>query len=179
VWTRPREREAVQPHSRWRARRSPCGLLVNKPGSRQAGSRRLKARSNPRAEVVVRSDGLAPYLGAQSGGTREGKSPSCARSDLHHLGQTEFLIVLRNGNNVNQLASALQSLAQPKAWTGTASQLAAALNAFGLSPSFTAARLSIQLHKFEPELWWRHGLAIRFSRTSERRLICLAKRDAH
>src|ERR1700694_1489254 len=30
---------------------APCGLLVNKLGSRQAGARRLKVRSNPRAEV--------------------------------------------------------------------------------------------------------------------------------
>jgi hypothetical protein len=80
---------------------------------------------------------------------------------------------------MNQLASTLQSLAQPEGWTGTASQLAAALNAAGLSPSITAARLSIQLHNLEPELWWRHGLSIRFSRTSEHRLICLVKREAH
>jgi hypothetical protein len=36
VWTRPREREAVEPCSRSEARRSPSGLLVNMPGSRQA-----------------------------------------------------------------------------------------------------------------------------------------------
>ena len=77
-----------------RARRSPCGLPVNKLGSRQAGARRLKARSNPRAEVVVRSDGLAPYLGNAERGTREGKSSSCACSDLHHLGRMEFVEVL-------------------------------------------------------------------------------------
>ena len=79
---------------------------------------------------------------------------------------------------MNQLASTLQSLAQPQAWTGTASQLAAALNASGLNPSITAARLSMLLHKLEPELWWMHGLSIRFSRTGERRLIRLAKRGS-
>jgi hypothetical protein len=76
---------------------------------------------------------------------------------------------------MNQLASALQQLAQPEAWTGTASQLAAALNASGFGASTTAARLSIQLHNLEPELWWTHGLSIHFSRTSEQRLIRLAK----
>ncbi|MCU1337828.1 MAG: putative bacteriophage related protein [Bryobacterales bacterium] len=35
---------------------------INKLGSRQAGARHLKAWSNSRAEVVVRSDGPAPYL---------------------------------------------------------------------------------------------------------------------
>ena len=80
---------------------------------------------------------------------------------------------------MNQLAYALQLLAQREAWTGTASQLAAVLNAVGFRPSITAARLSIQLHNLEPELWWRYGLSIRFSRNSERRLICLAKRHAH
>ena len=49
-------------------------LLVNKLGSRQAGSRRLKAWSDPRAEVVVRSDGLAPYLGDAERGTRGAKA---------------------------------------------------------------------------------------------------------
>src|SRR6478736_8734811 len=80
---------SVRPSSRVRTERAeaPCGLLVNKPGSRQAGSRRLKAWSNPRAEVVVRSEGLAPYLGTLSAAHGEGKSPSCARSDLHHLGR--------------------------------------------------------------------------------------------
>src|SRR5260370_12895705 len=53
---------------------APCGLLVNKLGSRQAGSRRLKAWSDPRAEVVVRSDGLAPYLGNAERGTRGAKA---------------------------------------------------------------------------------------------------------
>jgi len=58
---------------------------------------------------------------------------------------------------MNQLAYALQLLAQREAWTGTASQLAAVLNAVGFRPSITAARLSIQLHNLEPELWWRYG----------------------
>ena len=53
---------------------APSGLLVNKLGSRQAGSRRLKAWSDPRAEVVVRSDGLAPYLGNAERGTRGAKA---------------------------------------------------------------------------------------------------------
>jgi hypothetical protein len=78
---------------------------------------------------------------------------------------------------MNQLALTLKSLAHPEVWTGTASQLAAALNAAGLSPSTTAARLSIRLRNLEPTLWWSHGLSIRFSRTSEQRLIHLAKRD--
>jgi hypothetical protein len=78
---------------------------------------------------------------------------------------------------MNQLASTLQSLAQPEAWTGTASQLAAALNASGMNPSTTAARLSIQLRNLEPTLWWSHGLSISFSRTGEQRLIHLAKRE--
>ena len=77
---------------------------------------------------------------------------------------------------MNQLASTLQSLAYSEAWTGTASQLATALNASGLNPSITAARLSIQLRNLEPTLWWDHGLSIRFSRTGEQRLIHLAKR---
>jgi hypothetical protein len=79
---------------------------------------------------------------------------------------------------MNQLVSALQLLAQPEAWTGTASQLATVLKAVGFRPSTTAARLSIQLHNLEPELWWKYGLSIRFSRNRERRLICLAKRHA-
>jgi hypothetical protein len=78
---------------------------------------------------------------------------------------------------MNQLASTLQSLAQPEVWTGTATQLAAALNAAGLSPSTTAARLSIRLRNLEPTLWWDHGLSIRFSRTGEQRLIHLATRE--
>ena len=78
---------------------------------------------------------------------------------------------------MNQLASALQSLGHTEAWTGTASQLAAALNAAGLSPSTTAARLSVQLRNREPTLWWDHGLSIRFSRTGEQRLIHLATRE--
>jgi hypothetical protein len=53
---------------------APCGLLVNKLGNRQAGSRRLEAWSNPRAEVVVRSDGLAPYLGNAERGMRRAKA---------------------------------------------------------------------------------------------------------
>jgi len=77
---------------------------------------------------------------------------------------------------MNQLASTLQSLAHAKAWTGTASQLAIALNGFGLSPSITASRLSVQLRNLEPTLWWGHGLSIRFTRTGEQRLIHLAKR---
>ena len=105
VWTGPQERQAVQPRSK-RACRSPRGLLVNKLGSRQAGSRRLKAWSNPRAEAVVRSEGLAPYLGTQSAAHAEGKSPSCARSDLHHLGLIENLgekIVCKKRNGPSQL----------------------------------------------------------------------------
>jgi hypothetical protein len=78
---------------------------------------------------------------------------------------------------MNQLASTLQSLAHPNAWTGTASQLAAALNSSGLSPSITASRLSIRLRNLEPTLWWGHGLSISFSRTGEQRLIHLAKRE--
>ena len=75
---------------------------------------------------------------------------------------------------MNQLASTLQSLTHSEAWTGTASQLAAALNSSGLS--ITASRLSVQLRNLEPSLWWVHGLSIRFSRTGEQRLIHLVKR---
>jgi hypothetical protein len=78
---------------------------------------------------------------------------------------------------MNQLASTLQSLAQAKGWTGTASHLAAVLNAAGLCPSITASRLSVQLRNLEPTLWWDHELSIRFSRTGEQRLIHLAKRE--
>jgi hypothetical protein len=78
---------------------------------------------------------------------------------------------------MNQLALTLQSLAQPEVWTGTATQLAAALNAAGLSPSTTAARLSIRLRNLEPTLWWGHGVSIRFSRTGEQRLIHLVRRE--
>ena len=79
---------------------------------------------------------------------------------------------------MNQLASTLQSVAHSEAWTGTASQLAAALNAAGLSPSTTAARLAMQLRNLEPTLWWKHGLSIRFTRTGEQRLIHLTRREA-
>ena len=78
---------------------------------------------------------------------------------------------------MNQLALTLKSLAHAEVWTGTASQLAAALNASGLSPSITASRLSVQLRNLEPTLWWNHGLSIRFSRTGEQRLIHLATRE--
>ena len=77
---------------------------------------------------------------------------------------------------MNELASTLQSLAHPDTWTGTASQLAAALNSSGLS--ITASRLSVRLRNLEPTLWWDHGLSIRFSRTGEQRLIHLAIRDS-
>jgi hypothetical protein len=77
---------------------------------------------------------------------------------------------------MNQLASTLQSLAQSEAWTGTASQLAAALNSSGLS--ITASRLSVRLRNLEPTLWWDHGLSISFSRTGEQRLIHLAIRNS-
>jgi hypothetical protein len=77
---------------------------------------------------------------------------------------------------MNQLASTLQSLAQADNWTGTASQLAAALNSSGLS--ITASRLAVRLRNLEPTLWWSHGLSIRFSRTGEQRLIHLAQRDS-
>jgi hypothetical protein len=76
---------------------------------------------------------------------------------------------------MNQLASTLQSLTHSEAWTGTASELAAALNSSGLS--ITASRLSIRLRNLEPTLWWGHGLSIRFSRTGEQRLIHFAKRE--
>ena len=79
---------------------------------------------------------------------------------------------------MNELASTLQSLAHPDTWTGTASQLAAALNSSGLSPSITASRLSVRLRNLEPTLWWDHGLSISFSRTGEQRLIHLAIRDS-
>src|SRR5260370_2912127 len=63
-----------------------CRLLVNKLGSRQAGARRLKARSNPRAEVRGAKRWPGSILGqTQIAGTREGNSLSCARSDLPHL----------------------------------------------------------------------------------------------
>src|SRR5260370_30846382 len=108
-----------------RMRRSTLRVAGKQLGSRQAGARRLKARTNPRAEVVVQSDGLAPYLGNAERGTREGKSLSCARSDLHHLGRTETGSS-KNSKEMNQLASTSQSLAQPDTWTRKASQLAAA-----------------------------------------------------
>ena len=76
---------------------------------------------------------------------------------------------------MNELASALQAITHPNSWTGTASQLAAALNSSGLS--ITASRLSVRLHNLEPTLWWDHGLSISFSRTGEQRLIHLAKRE--
>src|SRR5260370_21428046 len=107
-----------------RMRRSTWRAAGKQLGSRQAGARRLKARSNPRAEVVVQSDGLAPYLGNAERGTREGKSLSCARSDLHHLGRTESGSS-KNGKEMNQ-PSTRKSLAQPQAWTYSGSQLAAA-----------------------------------------------------
>jgi hypothetical protein len=78
---------------------------------------------------------------------------------------------------MNELASALQSITHPHSWTGTASQLAAALNSSGLSPSITASRLAVRLRNLEPMLWWGHGLSIRFSRTGEQRQIHLAKRE--
>src|ERR1700682_2064846 len=84
-------------------RRSTLRAAGKQLGSRQAGARRLKARSNPRAEVVVQSDGLAPYLGNAERGTREGKSLSCARSDLHHLGRTESGSS-KNGKEMNRLS---------------------------------------------------------------------------
>ena len=124
----------------------------------------------------MRSDGLAPYLGSQSAAHGRAKA-------LRVLAPTFTTLVARSFKsfeellNMNQLASALQSLGHTEAWTGTASQLAAALNAAGLSPSTTAARLSIRLRNLEPTLWWDHGLSIRFSRTGEQRLIHLVTRE--
>jgi hypothetical protein len=79
---------------------------------------------------------------------------------------------------MNPLASALQAIATPEAWTGTASELAVALNASGLHPSITTARLSTELRRYEPQLWWTHQLSVRFSRTNKRRLIHLARRES-
>ena len=77
---------------------------------------------------------------------------------------------------MNPLASALQAIATAERWTGTAGELAAAMNATGLTPSITTARLSTELRKYEPQLWWSHQLSIRFSRTNKRRLIHLVRR---
>jgi len=78
---------------------------------------------------------------------------------------------------MNSLSAALKSLAETQEWEGTATELAAALNAYGLRPSIIVARLSTQLRKIEPHLFWECELSVKFTRTGERRAIRLAKRS--
>lgn len=68
----------------------------------------------------------------------------------------------------------LRLLVAECSWSGTVTELAAALNAPRI---FAPPHLAVWLRRHEPTLWWTFGVYVRFSRTGRKRLVHLSRRE--
>jgi hypothetical protein len=78
---------------------------------------------------------------------------------------------------IHETAALLRDFVGELCWCGTCSQLVAGLQVNSPIPC-SVPRLAIWLRQNEPNLWWTHGISVRFSRTGRQRTVYLAPRDA-
>ena len=82
-----------------------------------------------------------------------------------------------NQANLEVVAKTLRTLIDEQNWRGTITQLAEALQSADANCPYAPARLAIWLRQTETTLWWKHRIALTFSRTGKERLIHLSLRD--
>ena len=71
----------------------------------------------------------------------------------------------------------IRSIVAEGPWSGTLTELTIELRSAGADQPFTPPQLGVWLRRLEPELWWTHGISVRFSRTGRRRTVHLAQRE--